>query len=267
MRREYTYEDYHRVMKLLNKGLGPTEVSRMLDIPKCTVKAWKYRRGVPWLAKWYPEPSNELAYVIGVLLGDGCIVREHHNDYDIILRVKDYEFAEEFSRNMAKILNKKFKKPRRWSGRPSLWIIYYHSKAFHTWFRKQTLDTLKPYMEYDEDTVKYFLRGIYDSEGCNYRCKRIILYNSDLKLLNYVRYLLKKYFGIMIRGPYLHVRAGSIHMRRDGEEIRTKNNNYYIGIYRMRNIQVFLSEIGFSIAEKQLGLPRRKKKPKPHPHP
>jgi len=35
-------------------------------------------------------------------------------------------------------------------------------------------------------------------------------------------------------------------------------NVYRIEIYRKRDVQIFLSKIGFSIREKQLGLPRRR---------
>jgi len=155
------------------------------------------------------------------------------------------------------VLDKEYRKPI-WSRSHNLWRVYYSSKAFHIWFRKQDLEKLKQYIEYDKDTVKYFLRGIYDSEGSNYRCRWISLVNNNLELLHYVQYLLKKYFGIKTIGPYLKVRAGSI-MIKDGRRFRRKVDVYILKIYRKRDIQVFLSQVGFSIREKQLGLPRRKK--------
>jgi len=48
-------------------------------------------------------------------------------------------------------------------------------------------------------------------------------------------------------------------MKRNGERFRANRDIYYIAIYRKRDVQVFSSEIGFSIREKQLGLSRRKK--------
>jgi|GEM_PF-5622309 len=41
--KSYTLEDYNKSMELLNMGMGPTEASRILDIPRCTVEDWKYR--------------------------------------------------------------------------------------------------------------------------------------------------------------------------------------------------------------------------------
>ena len=98
---------------------------------------------------------------------------------------------------------KKYREPKRWGRRPSLWRVYYRSKTFHIWFRGQNLDTLKQYIEHNRETVKYFLRGIYDSDGNNYKCRRIFLVNSNLKLLKYTQYLLKKYFDIRATGPYI----------------------------------------------------------------
>ncbi len=102
-----------------------------------------------------------------------------------------------------------------------------------------------------------FLRRIYDSESCNYRCKQIFLSNNSIKLLHYVQYLLKKHFDIIATGPYLVTRARMI-MKRNGKVYRRNNDNHQIVISRKLHIQRFLSEVGFSIQKKQYGLPRRK---------
>ena len=184
----------------------------------------------------------ELAYVLGVMLGDGSLKR-HSRDYDIKLNTIDIEFAETFSSMLAKLLNRRVLRPKyigRKRGRNYGWEIAYSSKAFYTWFKRQSLETLKQYIEYDKDTVKYFLRGLYDSEGNNYRCKLISLCNSDLELLQYVQYLLKKYFNIRATGLYLVTKAGSI-MIRNGRRYRRKVNVYTLEIYRRRDVQTFLS--------------------------
>jgi len=48
----------------------------------------------------------------------------------------------------------------------------------------------------------------------------------------------------------------------NGRMFRRRVDVYTLEISRGRDVQVFLSEIGFSIREKQLGLPRRRQ-PKP----
>ena len=257
--RSYTYNVYLRAMELLNQGFGLTEVCRMLGWPetkKSLLHYCKNQRHKPPAIRWIPKPSNELAYILGVLHGDGYTVREHTYHYDIVLLVKDYEFAEAFSKTMSKLLNKKYMKPE-WSKTHNRWRVYYRSKAFYNWFKRQNLESLKPYIEHSEETVANFLRGLYDSDGYNYRCKQIYLYNNDEDLLRYVQHILKKYFDVIARGPYLVKKAGSI-MERNGRRYKRRENNYSIAIYRKKHVKIFLNEIGFSIKEKHLGLPRRK---------
>ncbi len=135
--------------------------------------------------------------------------------------------------------------------------MIYTSKAFYTWYKQQNLESLKPYIEYNKDTVASFLRGLYDSEGCNYRYSHIHLSNNNKDLLKYVQYLLKIYFNIITTGPYLAKKTGEVSTKRGGKKIKRKHNNYSIHISRKQHIQRFLSMIGFSITEKQLGLKRR----------
>ena len=80
-------------------------------------------------------------------------------------------------------------------------------------------------------------------------------YNNNLKLLNYIQHLLKSYFGIKATGPYLVARVGTI-MERKG--YKRKVDIYTLEISRKRDVQIFLSKIGFSIRRRQLGLPKKR---------
>ena len=107
--RSYTYNEYFRAMRMI-KRLGVSETSRRTGMPRRTLYYWKNREHIPILARWYPEPSSELAYIIGVLHGDGYLyidMKKYAYQYKIQLAAKDYEFAETFSKNMARLLNKK----------------------------------------------------------------------------------------------------------------------------------------------------------------
>ncbi len=264
--KSYSYEEYLRAMELLDMGFGLTETCRILGWPetkKTTLWWWKHGRKPP-LAKWHPEPSKEFAYALGVIIGDGYIIKEHGYHYDIEILVKDYEFAEASSEALAKMLGKNVKKPY-WSKSNNMWGIRYSSKAFYIWFKQQKLESLKTLIEYDKDTVANFLRGLYDSDGGHYKYvyshgirENICLYNDDSGLLHYTQYLLKDYFNIVATGPYINRRSGEVSTKSDGEKIKTNNNNYKIVIYRRQHIQIFLDNIGFSITEKQLGLKRRR---------
>jgi len=263
-RREYSYDDWKKAMELHNKHkLGPTKISRILGINEDTVKNWLYKGVVPLAAKWKAMPSKELAYTVGVLHGDGCINKYKKRggyEYVIQLEVTDKEFAIIFSKVMSRLLNRKYREPW-WNEKRKVWRVVYQSKAFYEWYKRcegQGLQGFKPYIEHDTETIKYYLKGLYDSEGNNNGNKEIRLGNTKKKLLEYIQYLLKEYFGIKTTGPYLQRKAGSI-ITINGIETRYKHGYYRIVIGRKQHIQKFLSEIGFTIIRKQLGLKKHEK--------
>jgi len=262
-RREYTYEEYIKAMELLEKGYGLTETCRLLGWPEArasTLYYWKHGV-IPPAAKWKAEPSRELAYITGVLHGDGSVYKNEANyEYKIELAVIDKEFAETFSKVIAKLLNRKYIEPW-WNKKEKKWQIEYRSKAFYQWYKRceeKGLEGFKPYIEHDTEMIRYYLKGLFDSEGCNYRNKRIKLSNSNIELLEYVQYLLKKYYNIISTGPYLQRKTGT-KMIINGIETLYNRDFYVISICRKQHIQKFLEEIGFSIVRKQLGLRKHEK--------
>ena len=158
---------------------------------------------------------------------------------------------------MSKVLGKKENKvvfdPMR-----KMWYVKYGSKAFYTWYIKQNLETLKYYIEHSRDCVKYFLRGLYDSEGSHivtlnksYTDQKINLYSSNIRLLKYVKSLLFKYFKIEASGPHINRRAGSKSVKYDGSIIVSRKDRYVLKISKRRHVKLFLKEIGFGIKRKQ----------------
>jgi len=188
--------------------------------------------------------------------GDGCLIRENNYHYTIELKVKDRMFAFVFSNNMAKVLNKKCQIPKLIK-RENMWRVRYRSKAFYAWYNTKVLKDFKRYIEYNKNCVKYFLRGLYDSEGSNYRCKQIILSNDNLSLLRYIQHLLKKYFKIIATGPYINNKAGGKYLMRDKNLIIRRKDNYRLVISRKSSVKTFLEKIGFTSRGKQLGQPQR----------
>jgi len=261
--KSYTYEEYTKAMELLEKGYGLTETCRILGWPETkepTLYYWKHGKISP-AAKWKAGPCTELGYVIGAIHGDGCVSKSKSwYQYEIILDTIDKEFIITFSRAMARLLNRKYIEPW-WDEKERAWRVEYKSKAFYEWYKKiekQGLQGFKEYIEYSKETVRYYLRGLFDSEGNNNGNKQIRLTNTNKELLEYVQYLLGKYFDIVATGPYLVEKAGSI-MMINGRRVTTKHDCYEISTNRKENIQRFLREIGFSVARKQLGLRKGEK--------
>jgi len=261
--KSYTYEEYMKAMELLEKGYGLTETCRLLGWPETKepiLYYWKHGE-VPPLARWRAEPSKELAYVIGTVHGDGTVCKDElRGQYIIQLNTIDKEFAETFSKVIAKLLGVNYHKPH-WSEKEKEWWVRYYSKAFVEWYKRceeQGLQGFKLFIEYDRETVRHYLRGLFDSEGNNNGNKEIRLYNTKKKLLEYIQYLLERYFGIVTTGPYLQRKAGTKTVI-NGMKTTTKYDCYRIQINGRKHAQKFLEEIGFTIVRKQLGLRKHEK--------
>jgi len=137
--RRYTYDDWKKAMDLHNKyKFGPRRISRILGIPRKTIENWLYRGVVPPSAKWVAKPCIELAYVIGVINGDGNVSKSKNKlgyEYRIELETIDPEFGIVFSKAMSKLLNRKYEEPR-WKKKKKIWRVVYQSKAFYIWYKR-----------------------------------------------------------------------------------------------------------------------------------
>jgi intein-encoded DNA endonuclease-like protein len=125
-----------------------------VKISKSSVSEWLNGIHKPYNGRYIPsieflEPSEELAYVMGVKIGDGCTTKgrrvvKNYNRVRIGLKVKDREFAEEFGRCLAKVLGRRPINPRY---RKSLrrYVVEIRSQTLYELLKKPVdLDRLKP---------------------------------------------------------------------------------------------------------------------------
>ena len=202
--------------------------------------------------KFRAVASPELAYVIGAIAGDGNLSIHGYN-YEMLLSVTDRDFAEEFSRCLAKILGKPNLYKVRWSENRKRWIVQGSSIFLHR-FLRGGWQRLKRYVEHCYRCRASFLRALFDGEGTINR-NRISIYNTDLRLLLYIRQLLSK-FGIEMRNPYVHSLAGSILKDpRTGVFYERRRDCYAMAIRTAGSLQ-FARHIGFSIQRKSRLLPQ-----------
>ena len=178
----------------------------------------------------YPDlmPSPTLAYVIGVLKGDGTVCVTKRGDHLIGLQQTRKEFAESFEKALKQISLHPFhytfqsKKPKVFAHKISLkpklkYCVEASSKLFCEWYQLLDLNWIKENPEF----LKEFIRGFYESEGTHLSSPRarIALYNQDEYLLLFVEDCLgmlgfdnvKEYFGGVCNG----VSALMIHGRSD----------------------------------------------------
>jgi intein-encoded DNA endonuclease-like protein len=267
--RELRIKLYGDVVALRRSGLTygriVEEVYRRygVRISKSSISEWL--RGVhsPYNGRRIPslellKPSEELAYVIGVAIGDGYAYRRRrtvkgYSDIVVGLKARDREFVEEFGRCLAKVLGRRPIRPRymRSSGR---YVVEVESKTLYELLRKPVdLGRPKPYVEHCERCVAAFLRGFADSEGSVDKNGNITIYNTDLRLLTYVRELLRR-LNIESTGPMLKARRGTIfYDPRTGKKYTRNKDEYYIYIRASSNIY-FYRNVGFTITRKQARL-------------
>ncbi|MEM1575497.1 MAG: LAGLIDADG family homing endonuclease [Nitrososphaerota archaeon] len=265
---------YDDVIELKKQGLSYTQIQRKIyekceiRLPRSTISDWVNRKRHPLgkVNKFDGKPSLELAYAIGTKNSDGCLYFNNDRKYSIILAVNDKEFAEEFGKCLAKLLHRKEPYKPFWDKKHKQWRVECCSILLYKFLNKP-LEELKPYIEYSKDCVSAFLRALFDGEGSIYvsrkRSRRILmLFNTNIELLNYAKYLLKKYFDIDATGPYLARKGGEILRFPNGKVVKTKKDYYYIYI-RAKSLLNFYKYIGFTIRRKQQILIEANKEPLP----
>ncbi|MEM1953240.1 MAG: LAGLIDADG family homing endonuclease [Candidatus Caldarchaeum sp.] len=198
------------------------------------------------------KPSRELAYVIGVVAGDGYVLRrsrprKSYNDVFIGLKVKDLEFAEEFSRCLAVVLNRPAPRPRR-SERG--FVVQLRCKALYELLRKPfDMEKLRRFIEHNRECKSMFLRGFFDSEGCVAENGYITVHNTDISLLRYAKQLLDS-LEIETTGPHLQAKRGRVLKDPRGRTYKRKKNVYRLYVPSKFRLK-FYQYIGFTIRRKQ----------------
>jgi intein-encoded DNA endonuclease-like protein len=198
------------------------------------------------------EPSEDLAYTIGVTIGDGStpvICDDDGYEQGVIsLAAKDKEFVEEAAMRLARVLNRQPPK------------IYYDEKSGRYYFRvySQTLyellkkpidiEKIRRYVEHCEKCMAAFLRGFFDSEGDVTLNGEMRVANSNYHLLEYVRRLLKM-FDIETTEPRPVHRRGSL-MCVKGKQYVRRRDVYRIRV-QARSALNFYRCIGFTVRRKQ----------------
>jgi intein-encoded DNA endonuclease-like protein len=256
---EIRIKAFHDVRKLRKRGLSITEIREEIYrkygvwIGTRTISRWLHGVTSPYNGRRIPsldllKPSQDLAYVIGVRLGDGNAY-VNNTGYIIRLQAKDKEFVEEFGRCLGSVLGRKpirpFKDTRR------TYAVVAASKTLYELLKKPIdLKRIKKDVEHCKKCTAAFLRGLFDSDGSVNKNGYITLYNTDYEVLVYAQRLLRR-FGIESTGPWLHVQKGTImHDPRTGKQYKTNADCYYIYI-RTESLPKFYRYVGFTIRRKQ----------------
>ncbi|MDW7986946.1 MAG: LAGLIDADG family homing endonuclease [Nitrososphaerota archaeon] len=247
------------------QGLGYKKIVREIErkygerLSRSTVSFWVRGLTSPYNGRRFPsieflKPSRELAYVVGVVMGDGSVVmrskkRGGYNAVYIELRVKDMEFAEEFSRCLGLVLGRPPPKPK-YVERKRRYRVSVGDKTLFELLHGKSLEKIRPFVEHCDECRSAFLRGFFDSEGCISENGQLTAYNSNLELLRYVTRLLAD-LEIETTGPHLKTRRGTLmKCPKTGRIYKTNKDVYYIYV-RSRSFPTYYRKVGFTIERKQ----------------
>lgn len=189
--------------------------------------------------------SNEFAYVLGVVYGDGHshIVEDDHGSSGIlILKVTDKDFALNFKNKLDK-----------WLGLNANYKINkegYHETSLHSVDVARIIDkfNLDEVLKWEKKFQFNFLKGFYDSDGGvigknldnrKYAKRWIHLSNNNLILIKLVRKIFK------------HIEVNYSISRRIHSGFGSKKWQYEIKIYNLKSMFKYYKNIGFSIKRKQ----------------
>lgn len=197
-----------------------------------------------------PVPSDDLAYVIGVSLGDSSLrIRDRRKvRWEVSLKVRDKEFAEAFYKSVSRVIpSSKVRLQEKLKKGYNVYRVSLHSKKL--------VEFLLQFRENPQKADSYVLRksqiiglikGFYDSEG--YLCIRlernsfqVRMSNTNKEVILYIKRLLEK-IGLK---PAIE---------EDRPRGKRKKTLYYITFHSKYESLKFLTTVGSNIYRKSLSL-------------
>jgi len=273
--KNYTLEDYNTVLGLRKEGLGSLRISKKLGFPRATVESWincgrkpyylsekrikacNSKENIERLRKLSKKSQplaivkarkintkplqnkdidRDLAYILGVLMGDG-----HLSQRRTVLSAIDKEFVENFkdslerwSKYKARFFSRNIKVSGKIKRRKIQWVCYLDSVEIEKFLKSFNISDLRK-----PEYKVYFIRGFFDSEGSFSKDYELIAYNKDYGKVKFVNKLLND-LGLDNRIKKYTVK-----------NIKDDSILYYYLKVIGRARYLFYQKIGFSIQRKQ----------------
>jgi intein-encoded DNA endonuclease-like protein len=216
--------------KLKQNALKPERIQIAIqNLPK-DVKREKNPR---WIRPKL-DPSPALAYVLGVIKGDGSAYL-YKGWGRITLETTTPEFNKSFEEALREIgLNPRtYRIVKKQPNRKMTFMTVATSTAFVEWYKSLTVDDLRRILS-TSDLKRAFIRGFYESEGNisspARNCWRVSLFNTNFELLCFVKELLAS-LGI----EQIHIRTNS--------SFRRSTPCFSLDFARRKSVQAFFSQI------------------------
>jgi DNA endonuclease len=247
---------YHEVLELRSMGLSYNKIiaeierTRGVRLNKSHIHGWVTGKHRPFgdVRPFDASPTPELCYVIGVKMGDASTSLTGRYNHKVKLRVKDKDFAEEFSRCLGILLKRD--PPRvKWHAKTATWHTELSSVLLRR-FLLQSVKELEKTVSHCESCKGAFLRGFFDSEG-SISERSLKVTNGDLEKLTLVESLLSQ-LGIRTTAPHLDSKGGRLVVIKG--KFYTQNKDMYHLSVRAFSLRKYKELVGFSIVRKAVRL-------------
>jgi hypothetical protein len=250
-------QKYFQTRELLSSGLGYRRIQKILEAEHGQaslrmIARWTQSGDSPLRKVAIPDVGPSLSYCLGALPGDGSLkhqaIKKRKTDvFAVVLRVKDEDFAKEFSKSAAEALAKA-RSPKLRPIKAGLWKVEVNGLVLYGLLKiaKQDPSFLAPIVERNQDSMCAFLRGSSDAEGSAgwYPLTRNFhLYPFANIQLNLVNYIVNLFQRLKIE-TVTHVRKNLIYT----------GGIFYVVRVSANSIEKFSRLVGFSIARKKLPL-------------
>ena len=198
------------------------------------------------------ENTTELSYILGALLGDGCIYHWKKNNSYLVHILGEDEFTQKYAQKLSICIDKKinnhFYKSKYLKLGCKVWFVSINHEKLFFLFKsiREDLTIVLNLMKKDRfrENALQFIEGFFDAEGCVKIIKepvRIIpkicldICCTNFEVLELIRKLLLEHLGIEAR--YSIQKA---YTSKDGHPRKT---SYHLRIYRKEYIRKFLDNI------------------------
>lgn len=189
------------------------------------------------------EVKDDLFYVLGAFLGDGCAYHWKREDKYLINLVGDQKFAEKYAERLSNCINKKVKPYINRSNKT--YFVNVWSLELYKFFKeiKDNPNKIEEMLNIESKKQKsiLFVEGFFDAEGCVKVIKEKVritpkicldITNVNYNLLEIIRKILKESLGIEARYSIQ-------------KPIYKKNKQtaYHLRIYKKEYIKIFFDNI------------------------
>lgn len=217
------------------------KINKEFVIPIGTLYDWYRRKHIPYGRKGEIAHGPEMFYVLGALLGDGCLYKWKSTHNHTIL-IGDKRFTEKYSKFLSACTGKSTKPYIDRS--KNIWFVRTNNFALYELFKKSRenpdyLRTLLNKAERRESLL--FIEGFFDAEGCVKIIKEEVrktpkicldITNTNFAFLELIRELLHEQLNISARYSI---------QRPDGTN--TRRTAWHLRIYKKEFVKRFLENI------------------------